>query len=91
MRYFFILLTTICMLGLPLAADLYGGDSANVIKDSKNDTAITEKHPDTATQSGEKDTIENKTDDANFSDYPKSFVIPKGVCETNEPAMIINR
>jgi len=91
MRYYFILLTMICILGLPLAADIYGGDSANVIKESKSSAAIAEQYPDTETQSGEKNTINNKADNANFSDYPKSFVIPKGVCETNEPAMIINR
>ena len=91
MRYFFILLTTICILGLPFAANIYGGDSADAIQDSKSGSVITGEHPETAIPSGDKNTIENETDDANFSDYPKSFVIPKGVCETKEPVMIINR
>ncbi|MBI5326952.1 MAG: hypothetical protein HZB80_01470 [Deltaproteobacteria bacterium] len=91
MRYFAILCAMIYILNLTLAANIYGEDSANITKDSTNGSAVTEKYPDTATQRGEKNTVEDKADNTNFSDYPKSFIIPRGVCETNEPSMIINR
>ena len=32
-----------------------------------------------------------KVEDPVFSDYPKSFVVPKGVCETKEPVMTIEK
>jgi len=78
MRYFLILLTTICILGPPFAADIYGGDSANVIKESKSSAAIAEQYPDTETQSGEKTPLTIRLTTPIFQIIQNLLLSPKG-------------
>lgn len=55
---------------------VYPGDNASESEPMKPDKT-------------ENSAVNNSVNDTQFSDYPKTFIIPKGVCETNKPAMII--
>lgn len=76
MKYFVIILAIICFLASLSAGSIFADETANT-----GDTAADKETSPSA----------KKESDDNFSDYPKSFIVPKGVCETQkEPAMTID-
>lgn len=99
MKSFIILLTILYLLLSPFPSHTFAGDSLSTPTDVKNkgkNTEITNwqsRKSSSSSQPKEHATPEENTVvDSEFSDYPKSFVVPKGVCETNkEPSMVIEK
>lgn len=88
MKYLLIFLT---MISLSAGSYAVGGmDSSKTVKDKKGG-AVVEKQSGESTKSDKLKERQTTADDLYFSDYPKSFVVPKGVCETKEPVMVIGK
>lgn len=99
MKPFIILLTILCLLLSPFPSHTFARDSLKApmdVKTKRNNSEITKgqsSKSSSSSQSKEHATPEENTVvDSEFSEYPKSFVVPKGVCETDkEPSMVIEK
>lgn len=89
MKYLLIFLTTISLSAGSYAVG--GMGSSKTMKDKKGGAAVVEKQSGESTKSDKLKERQTTADDLYFSDYPKSFVVPKGVCETKEPVMVIGK
>lgn len=86
MKRLVIFLIIICIAGIPFLDSAYAGSAAVAEKG-----AVSGDNQTAASKSDK--TIQKKQEaaGAEFSGYPKSYVVPKGVCETNEPVMKIGK
>jgi len=89
MKHFIILTAILCFLAVPCAGGIFAGETAGAAK--RTSKAVEKRETVDTTADREKPLPAKKEDEDDFSDYPKTFTIPKGVCETNEPAMVIEK
>lgn len=92
MKYLLIFLTMISLSASSYAVGGMGSlKTLKTVKDKKGGAAVVEKQSGESTKSDKPKERQTTADDLYFSDYPKSFVVPKGVCETKEPVMVIGK
>ncbi len=89
MKHFIILTAILCLLAVPCAGGIFAGETAGAAK--RTSKAVEKRETIDTTADREKPLPAKKEAEDEFSDYPKTFTIPKGVCETNEPAMVIEK
>lgn len=101
MKYFIACLIILFVSGSVSLCILYADGPADTIAptpkivedqgSTKDKAGDFPKQPQSKQPKTKKTLKKKKGEDSDFSDYPKSFVIPKGVCETKEPVMTIER
>ena len=89
MKYLIVLTAILCFLAVPCADDIFAEEAAGAAK--RTSKAVEKRETADTTADREKPLPAKKETEDDFSDYPKTFTIPKGVCETNEPAMVIEK
>ncbi|MBI3754566.1 MAG: hypothetical protein HY265_00160 [Deltaproteobacteria bacterium] len=99
MKYFMILFMTICVSIYYFPVESFSAEGVNIntqasktVQGRGGDAAVNRKSFNkSALQLKYLKSGKGRKDDAEFSDYPKSFVVPKGVCETKEPVMVFDK
>lgn len=101
MKYFIVCLIFLFVSGSASLRVLYADSPADTIEPTpkivedqgraKDKAGDFHKQPQSKQPKTKKTLKKKKGEDSDFSDYPKSFVIPKGVCETKEPVMTIEK